>query len=195
MSKEILKNIATVSTGYSFREAITENLLGDSFILQAKDVDPASSITERTTLMKAQLNGKGEGSVLQKNDVILTNRASRSGAFSAAVFQGSERRVVASLSVFIIRLTDESITAEYLAAYFNNALGQNALRAITTGSMVQSLPIGAFRDLDIPIPDLSVQVAITGLNDIAEQQQKLLMKKISTIQKIKETAITQSIQS
>lgn len=194
MNYKMLSEIARVSGGYTFRGAVRNRVEGDSFVLQAKDIEEGIVIDENIDLPRVEMDGKGDKSVVLPGDILITNRSSQTGSFAATLSSDSTRRIVASISLHIIRLDSDQVLPEYLVSFFNSSHGQQALQAITTGAVVQSLSIKELRELRISIPDISIQQAIVGLNNISQSQQRLLLKKMNMIKSITNSAITKATQ-
>lgn len=193
MNKKVIKELGEVIGGYTFRGAIKNQSTGDTFVLQAKDVEADVELKEAIYLPKVQMGDKGSKSLLQKNDVVLINRSSNAGNFFAAQFSGNEENVVASISLFIIRIFTDTVLPEYLVNYLNSTKGQSALQNISKGAVVKSVSIKDLRATVIPVPELDVQKAIIGVDVTARKQEQLLSEKIAKIQLIKRAAIAQAI--
>jgi len=86
--------------------------------------------------------------------------------------------------LFIIRLLDKDILADYLALYLNSLDGQNKLFKIAIGSSFHAIPRKALDDLDIPVPNIEKQKLIIKLNINIKEQQKLVDYKYKLIDNI-----------
>jgi len=103
---------------------------------------------------------------------------------------GKSRNIIASSSVYILRLIDENLKPEYLAIYLNSNNGQKEISKSLTGGAIKTILKKDLENICVVVPETSKQQAIINLynNNIAFQN-KLNTKKI-LINNIIETAVS-----
>lgn len=178
MTKKVkLQNIAEIYIGYTFREAIFPVLNGNISVVQAKDIIQNEAILNTDSLTKVSLELSRSSSYILNNDVLLISRATGPGSFRATVFESKEKNIIASSSIFIIRITDKNILPKYISIYLNSRDGQNDLVQLLSGSYLKTVPRKNLEELQIPIPSLQKQKIFIELNKNIKQQEKILERK------------------
>lgn len=183
MNSYKLSEITEISTGYTFRSAIKPSIHGNFGVIQAKDVTNDLEIT-RDNLIKTNLDNVSLNAIVKNNDVILTSR----GRFKAAVVNSHEP-MIASSSVFIIRVKIQEIDPRYLAIYLNSFQGQVQISKLISGSYIKSIPKFNLSNLNIPAPSVLEQKNIIKLFQNINHQQKLLKRKIEIISNISQNSL------
>jgi len=179
-----ISKIAKTIGGYTFRKTIEPDKHGNVFVLQANNIVNGKNIEDVGGFIRTSFQGLRTATFLQKNDVIIVSRGTGHGSFRASVFLSENLNVIASSSLFIIRLLDKDILADYLALYLNSLDGQNKLFKIAIGSSFHAIPRKALDDLDIPVPNIEKQKLIIKLNINIKEQQKLVDYKYKLIDNI-----------
>jgi len=172
--QSLLKDIAQVASGFSFRGALPIKERGSIRVVQAKNIDPEMEISEASPLTRVDAAGIGDTLHLREGDVLLATRSVGSGDFKANSCGELKGDVIASSSVCIIRLNDERVLPAYLAIYLNSAIGQEALSHYASGAAVQLLLLRNIREIEIPIPPLEVQRDLIDLLRNTRTQKRLL---------------------
>jgi len=183
MNSYKLSEITEIITGYTFRSAIEPSIHGNYRVIQAKDITNDLEITgdnlTKTNLDKASIN-----TIINNNDVILTSR----GRFKAAVVNSHEP-MIASSSVYILRVKNQEIDAHYLAIYLNSFQGQTQISKLISGNYIKSIPKFNLTSLNIPVPSVLEQKNIVKLCQNINHQQKLLKRKIEVISNISQNSL------
>ncbi len=183
MLRKQLKDIASVTTGYTFRSGI-KSTSGDKLkVLQAKNIrGPLVVAKEDFDITGVQAYNKN--ALINPGDVVITSR----GKFQAAVVETNEQ-ILASSSVFIIRPNYTEIDSYYLAIYLNSLPAQKTLLQLATGGSIRSLLRIHLESLLIPIPYIEKQKTITKLYLNIEQQQTVLNHMSNTLNNIFESSL------
>lgn len=177
MSREIkLKSAVTVISGYSFRQALKEDVTGKVFVVQAKNVIPGKPIESNTGLSRVSFEGKTQAASVRDGDVLLVARGSDSGGFKATMVKGDLQNVIVASSVYILRPKIELVSSGYLALYFNSEVGQEALRRIASGSSILTLLMKELQELPVVLPALSTQETLASLYQNITSQLELIIK-------------------
>jgi len=185
MSMENLKNIADIIAGYTFRMALEPQIDGLMTVIQSKDVLDNLYIN-KDNLTKINLQKYQSKALVEENDVIISSR----GSFRTNVIKSNITNIIASSSVYILRLKDRNIIPEYLAIYLNSVDGQKKIRNKITGSVIKTILRKDLENLKIPLPDKNMQNKIINLYKNNQAQQKLLTKKKLLINEIVESSIS-----
>ncbi|SMB89015.1 Restriction endonuclease S subunits [Pasteurella testudinis DSM 23072] len=171
----LLKNIADIHTGFTFRGTVTEMPDGDTHIVQIKDArnhwenQHSSNITVQA-LPKIRFQGK---SYVRAGSVLLPSRGEYVRA--SCLQMENDLPVVASSQFFVINAS-EHLLPEYLCWLLNQPDIQHRLQHDSRGSNIPMLNIRQIGELKLPIPDLSTQQNIVALERLAEQEYCLLQK-------------------
>jgi restriction endonuclease S subunit len=96
----------------------------------------------------------------------------------------SGQPVVASSSVYILRLRGCEVAAEYLALYLNSLQAQADFLRLSTSGSIRSLLKSHLVDLEIPIPSVTQQNELVSLCLNIEKQKQLLERKIYLVNSI-----------
>ena len=193
MQKE-LQEISNTVLGYTFRGAITNDPIGDIFVVQAKNIAINEDITGTSSLVRVSSQPIRNPYFLEVNDILIVSRGSGHGSFRSSVFISNNKNVIASSSIHIIRITDVTVLPKYVSLYLNSDEGQKALmQVITGGSYIQSILVKNLADFKIPIPPIHIQKSIIALHENINQQQKILERKKELKQNIINASFTNLI--
>jgi restriction endonuclease S subunit len=184
-----INNISSVVSGYTFRGSIENDLKGDIFVLQAKNISANQDILNTTDLVTISDKSIRNPYFLEHNDILLVSRGSGIGSFRSVVFATDAKKVMPSSSVHVIRIQDVTVLPKYVSLYLNSLDGQKALAQIVTGaSYIQSILVKNLIDLQIPIPRVHIQKSIIALHENITDQERILKRK----QEIQKTIINAS---
>lgn len=170
-----LKEIATVRTGYPFRERIERVAKPGSLMLplvQMGDVDSSVAEVSRN-LQFVQAEKNWENHVLQPEDVLFISRGKRN---EAATFTGGLENVIPAPHLFIIRPQEGDIHGPYLTWFLNLPRTQEIISSHRRGSTIPFVPMDAMETLDVPLPSLTRQKKIAALHALSLMEQALLKK-------------------
>ncbi|MCF7820284.1 MAG: restriction endonuclease subunit S [Candidatus Pacebacteria bacterium] len=182
--KKNIKSISKIQSGYTFRTALKADKNGNITVLQAKDINDLYIDDNKLIKINHQLSKSN--AIIKKNDVLFSVR----GKFKASVYSGNLNNLVASSSVYILRINDKNIIPEFLAIYLNSSTGQREIYKSLTGGAIKTILRKDLENISVSIPDVNKQKIIINLhkNNIALQN-KLDFKKI-IINNITEKAIS-----
>ncbi len=180
--KKNIKSIAKIQAGYTFRTALKTVERGENFVVQARDINGGLYINDNK-LDKIDHQIIKSNALVKKNDVIISVR----GKFRSGVYRGDLNNIIASSSVYILRLFDKSIYPEYLSIFLNSNNGQKEIRKSLTGGAIKTILRKDLENLNIIIPEAKKQKTIIDLyKNNSRLQEKLDIKKylINNIAKI-----------
>lgn len=176
-NRQPLKNLAEIYSGYAFRTAIETSLDGKVSIVQAKDVNFNEYILDTKDLIKTSIDIPRSNSYLLENDVLLASRGSENANFKSTVFKSSNKNVIASATLNIIRLKDTRILPEYISIFLNSNEGQDLIRGLLSGSYIRVIALKNLGELLIPVLPLDKQQIIISIYENARQQEVITNRK------------------
>lgn len=171
-TRKQLKDISEVILGYTFRSKLEKQVDGDVLVLQARNIIEDIIIKE-TDLLRVDLGNNRTNAFAKNNDVVLSSR----GSFRSAVIRTTSGTVVASSSVYLLRLKTEEVLPEYLAIYLNSDFAQKQIKEKITGVVINALLRRNVEELEIIIPSLEAQKKAVSIYYNNLLYQKLLTKK------------------
>lgn len=174
-----LKDVTEIISGYTFRSSIKDNTDTSLYTLQAKDITRELYVNDGTLLGLDDNTIYRTAAFVNKNDVVLSSR----GSFKSAV-SVSNKKILASSSVYIIRIINNNITPEYLALFLNSERGQRYLLQSSSGAAINTILKKDLENIAIMIPELQLQKSITNLHQNSIELSKLLIRKAYMVQDI-----------
>lgn len=186
--KTFLKNIVKVLPGYSFRQGLAEFGIGEMAVLQAKNILDDSTVDE-TSLEMIDFDVSRSQSIAERNDVVVSSR----GAFRAGVIGLGSKKIIASSSVYILKIKNAEVSPNFLAIFLNSALAQKQINDAAAGGSIKHLRKVDLEDVVVVLPDLETQEKIVKLYHVNKKLQKSLLRKISLLDNIGEDAINKSL--
>jgi len=187
-----LSEIAQIISGFSFRTAMETVNKGNYFVVQARDIVEVNQTIDLHKLSKIEFNSKSTSPLLKDSDILLSARGVEVGGFKAAIYFGEDYTVVASSSLYVIRIEDSRIIPEYLLYYINSSRGQKTLRNIMMGATVKTISKKEISDIEISVPPLEKQKLIVGTISNMSEQTKLMQKKIKLINSLTENILSKT---
>ena len=184
MNNKNIKDIASVIAGYTFRTALKSHKNGLMAVVQAKDISDDLYII-KDGLIKIDLQKYQTMAMIEKNDIVISSR----GSFRASIIKDDTANMIASSSVYVLRIEDKNILPEYLAIYLNTVEGQKKIKEKMTGSVIKTILRKDLENIKIPIPAKEIQNIIISIYKNNQAQQKLLNRKKLLINQIIERSI------
>ena len=174
----LLKEIADIRTGYSFRAKLEPDSEGNILVVQLKELSDKNTI-DISTAVKINMQNVSENYLLLKGDLVFRSRGMDS---TAAIMDISADNIILSAPFQRIRLQDTAkIIPEYLLWYINSKDAQTYFSANKTGTSVSMISTAVLADLPVVIPSLEIQKKIIEINILSvkeiELQEKLIRKK------------------
>ena len=111
--------------------------------------------------------------------------------FDAAVVEGESVGCIIPSFCAIIKNTGD-LDFNYLCAFLNSLLCKDQLKARVTGAVMSVLSVGKIIDIDIPVPELDVQMEI-GKQYIRSQNKKRILNKIIEFESMRNDAVFQEL--
>lgn len=182
MATQRLEQLAEIISGFTFRKST--KLHGQTVrLIQANNVRKHLIISPQD-LDFITLGFTNQNATTKKGDVILTSR----GSFRAGVID-SDKSIVATSSVFILRPKTDNIQSKFLAIYLNSSFGQLELLQISSGGSIPSLFKNHLLKLKVPVVSLEKQQLIIDFFENTQKQKQLLTHKINLIDEVFEASL------
>ena len=138
-------------------------------VIQIKDITDQHRI--RTDDLVTVKLDRPKQYVTQAGDVLFLPRGHR--LFAAPVIEAPPA-TIATGYFFIVRPNVENVLGPYLAWYLNQPVFQEQLRPLIRGSHMPLVAKGDFQELAIALPPLDVQRKIVRLNDLMDEERRLV---------------------
>ena len=167
-----LAEIAKVMSGYSFRGAVPANKNGRNKVIQVRDIDDiyldSTSIETFSDIDKA---------VVKDGDILLAMRGTESSGLKVDMVEGQKDQCMASSSLCILRIANNTVLPEYLLFYLGSSCGQQRLKSLLAGATVKTIVKKELANLQIPIPSIRKQKQVIQIAKNIYKQQQLLSQK------------------
>ncbi|MBF0479975.1 MAG: restriction endonuclease subunit S [Candidatus Omnitrophica bacterium] len=166
----LLKNIATVQIGYSFRTGLNTCPEGSIAVIQMKDITEENQI-DRRNLRYVYLKEVQEVHLLKKDDLIFRTRGQR---FNAAILNEDIGLAVASAPLVRIRITAQNVLPKYIQWFLDQKIAQAHFSSRIEGTALKMLNINSLENLELEIPSLNKQRMIIEMAQLMKEEQNLL---------------------
>ena len=187
----LLKDIADIRTGYSFRAKIEPDSEGNILVVQLKELSDKNTI-DISTAVKIYMQNVAENYLLQKGDLVFRSRGMDS---TAAIMDISSNNVILSAPFQRIRLQDTSkIIPEYLLWYINSKVAQSYFSANKTGTSVTMISTAVLADLPVIVPSVESQKKIVEINTLSEREIELQEELIKKKNLLTETVLLKTLE-
>ncbi|MFH1504029.1 MAG: restriction endonuclease subunit S [Candidatus Omnitrophota bacterium] len=168
-----LKHIVDIIAGYTFRGAIEEHFGSSLFALQAKNIKKDALSIDVSGLVATNCDTSHTKAFIEPNDVVISNK----GVFRSAVVR-SNKKILASSSVYILRAKDNNIILpDYLALYLNSPIGQQKFSHLMTGAAIKYILRKDIENIKINLLSVEDQRKLVDLYLNISMQITLLEKK------------------
>lgn len=186
-----LREVADVQLGITLRgaDASRHDPAGTHQLVRIGDLseDGSLRITEPNLIRLDEVTAHRSG--LRVGEVLLAARGTR---MTAAIFEGGLPAVAGS-QFLVIRPHSGVILPAYLRWFLNLSSTQEHLNTQARGSYVRSLPSSALGDLELPLPPLPRQRAISELHELRLREKHLMETLASRRAILVDRAILQSL--
>lgn len=168
--KNKITEIADVQLGYQFRKKIESVDDGTHRVIQIRDFDE-HRILHKEGLSRVKIDKPAEQHLINKGNVLFLSRGHRNWAVS--IIDNCEDTIAVS-HFFVLKIRNASVIPEYIAWYINQAPAQEYLHKIARrGTHIPIIPLSAFKELTVDLPDKETQNKIVELSNLMEKEKKL----------------------
>lgn len=187
----LLKDIADIRTGYSFRAKLEPDSEGNILVVQLKELSDKNTI-DISTAVKINMQNVSENYLIQKGDLVFRSRGMDS---TAAIMDISADNVILSAPFQRIRLRDTlKIIPEYLLWYINSKDAQSYFSANKTGTSVTMISTAVLADLPVIVPPVEIQKKIVEINTLSEREIELQEELIKKKKLLTETILLKTLE-
>jgi len=166
-----INGLADIQIGYQFRGKVETDSLGTHKVIQIRDLDSEFRLNT-DSCWTVTPKGNIFRYLVSKGDVLFLARGQRNHA--VAITQSLQSTIAAGY-FYIIRIKSELILPEYLAWFINQAPAQQYLHnTARRGTHMPLIPLSAFANLEVNLPDLNMQQLVVDLSKLQEREDGLL---------------------
>ena len=162
-----LKEIADISTGFSFRAKIKHDPDGDTRVIQMSDVDEYQGIMMEKLHLLMNFEPRSDRYFLDPGDVIMVSKGYNINAF---VVPGGLGKVVTVNSFLVMKPNRTKVFPDYLAWFLNSKRTQHFFKEMAAGTNVPNLSIKALESLDVHLPSMNKQIQIAELDYLKRRE-------------------------
>ncbi len=192
MQEKRLEEVADIVIGHTMTRSVKMQIDDAGvFILQSRDINGDLYFSDASYLKEVNILNPQPSAFLQDGDIILTGRMSQGSDVKASVFKNStnKKRVLATSSLFILRIKNPTLLPEYIVMFLNSTEGQKRLKRVLTQGTIQSISIKQLKNIKIPVALLKEQKLLVQLGTNLLEQQKILNRKIEINRKLSKNII------
>lgn len=161
-----IKDIAQIQTGVYLKSSPN----ADTVYLQVSDFDNEGNVIH-SLAPTVEVSEKNKHYYLTPNDIVFAAKGANN--FSV-IFDGNEKRCVASSSFLIVRLSDtQTILPAYLNWYLNLPSTISKLSTKAVGSSIPSITKSVLGELEIPVPSIEKQQMIIEIAALQKRERSI----------------------
>ena len=165
-----LKDIATISSGVTFRSRIEASKNGNIRVIQMKDLGDDNLVHLDNSIQI--IHPKPRPNQLAKSgDIIFRSRGQTN---TAALLQEDVENTIVAAPLFRVQPDIKKVLPEYLVWWINQPASQAYLASRSKGTSVNMVGKQALETLEIKLPPLPQQQKITRIVNLARQEQQIL---------------------
>jgi len=164
-----LKDIATIRSGYLFRERIIPDASGQYQVVQVGDITPDAGFSN-VSLVRVSLPDVKRSQILEPGDVLFISRGPRKQA--VAITRPVENAIATS-QFFVLRPA-ENVLPEYLAWYVNQRPAQRYIEEHSTGTSASLINLEAMKRLPVETPPVETQARVTKIHQLSLREKELM---------------------
>lgn len=168
--KASLGNIASIRSGYPFRERIKHANNGDVRVLQIGDLRSNPVLKAANLPLIKKPNGRSK--LLVPGDIVIPAR----GEHHHAISFNLPEPTLASSQLLILRVTSKTVLPGYLCWALNQPQAQHTLSNESRGTNMPLLTRQSLVAVRVPVPPLDLQKKIIDLQQLWEKEQQLTQK-------------------
>jgi len=170
--RKLLKDIADIRVGHTFRGKVQETPDGDVRVLQIKDMRGRMVVTS-VDLPLVRDKDINKSYLLEPDDVVMPARGDHYNAALFEVDAAAEEPVVASNQVFILRAKKDQILPGFLCWYLNQNDANTYIKSEIRGTNISLITKESLSKLMVPVPSTKTQQKIVGLMNLWEKEKHL----------------------
>jgi restriction endonuclease S subunit len=165
-----LKDIATVSSGVTFRSRIEASKDGGVRVIQMKDLGDDNFVHLGESIHIDHTQPK-PNQLAKRGDIIFRSRGQTNTA--ALLNEDAESTIVAA-PLFRVRADVKKVVPEFLLWWINQPSSQIYLASRSKGTMVKMVSKQGLEDLEVNLPSLEQQKKVAEFFSLSMREQQLL---------------------
>lgn len=170
--ERLLKEIADIKAGYSFRETIPVSETGCYRVIQIKDVTPSGFISSGD-LLTAEIDSIKPEYLTQTGDVLFTSRGTNRRA--ATVDETAANAIFVS-QLYALKIKTDAVVPEYLAWYLNQKPAQEFFEANASGSYIQNIRHDVLAKFPVTLLPVEMQKRIVEIYRLGLREREVAKK-------------------
>jgi hypothetical protein len=168
--KAILKNIADVQAGYSFRGRLESMATGSVDVIQMKDLTSANHVC-CDELVKVDMDTPKGHHLVRPGDLIFRSRGLTS---NSALLVDDPGIAVLAAPLLRIRVTSTSVLPEYLNWYISQHPAQSYLTSCSEGTALKMISKQSLENLEVFVPSIARQKLVVKMASLAAEEQRIM---------------------
>lgn len=148
-----LVNIATVSTGVTFRTQIKASATGNTMVIQMRDLGNDGAVS-LSSVIRVDYGSPKDSHLVEQWDIIFRSRGLVN---TAVILRESVQNVILSAPLLRIRATSSKVLPEYLLWWINQSSSQAYFNSVAEGTQVKMVSKRSLEALAVALPPLEVQ--------------------------------------
>ena len=165
-----LKDIATVSSGVTFRSRIEPSKDGGVRLIQMKDLGDDNFVHLSDSIRIAHTKPK-PNQLAKLGDIIFRSRGQTN---TAALLQVDAEDTIVAAPLFRVQADTQKVVPEFLLWWINQPSSQAYLTSRSKGTMVKMVSKHGLEDLEVDLPSLEQQKKIAAFFSLSTREQQLL---------------------
>jgi len=167
--KVILKNIADIQAGYSFRTRLESMETGSAAVIQ-KDLTNSNQVC-CDELAKVEMDTPKRHHLVRQGDLIFRSRGLTS---TSALLVDDPGVAVLAAPLLRIRITSSSILPEYLNWYISQPPAQSYFTSCAEGTALKMISKQSLENLEVFVPSIARQRLVAEVATLAAEEQRIL---------------------
>lgn len=171
-----LSQVTTLTAGHPFRGKIPDAPGAGLRAVQIKDLSPTGNI-HWEGCQRTHITGRKAPDLLRVGDVLVAARGSR--LVAACVDDGATANglsAVASQYLYVLRLTTNTLLAEFLAWQLNQPPSQTHFQRFSEGSAIKAIRRSLLAATPIAVPPLQTQRRVLALAKTLHRENTVLQQ-------------------
>ncbi len=177
-----LVDIADIIPGMAFASKQNDPQ-GNIPVIQASAIVANEVLSDFSTSPKIENYPMRSPALVDNDDIVIVSRAMPGSNFKSSLIK-TNSELVASASVYIIKLKDSTVKPEYLNYLFNSNIIQKQIQKEAMGTVIEHITRSKLGQVQLPIPNLKTQMNIIGLCSNLRKQEKVIQELLSSEQKL-----------
>lgn len=170
-----LNEIVDIISGMAFSSRDADPK-GSIPVINASTIIAGSILSDFSKLPKISELPMRSPAVVRDNDLLMVSRSVPGNPFKTSLIK-TDAPIVATSSLYIIRVKDKSISPEYLNYFLNSKQFQQEVIENARGSTIAHISRRILEEIQISLPDNERQRSIVELNKNIQDQNKINSRK------------------